>query len=341
MDLNLNKFKNVKQCVDEASKNLSIIDPKRICEYPIDCLNDFLLGIIPSELIIIGGDTGTGKTELVNSIALHNSRNGKKVYLISLEGDKDEVINRWKWEIICREYYKNPTGTMMHYSLFVTNRIKGIEKLIEKADEELNLLNGNLEIFDREFEFTVDTLTQQMELIKDDAQLIIIDHLHYFSLFDEETEARQISKIMKTIKKLTEEYKIPIVLVSHLRKKNKDRGLGDNEDFMGSSNIAKVASTAIIMNPCYEMNTFNSFATIFRVTKNRAGMKQNIGFCTYYDIRIRQYLPHYDLVKITQDNKASILKEEAYPLWTKELIRYKKANEIEQTQNYQDEEENQ
>jgi len=321
MALKLSKFKSIKECLQDAKNNLAQINPESICEYSVKCLNDFLLGIIPSELIIIGADTGTGKTDLVNNIALINAQKGKKVYLISLEGDKDEVVNRWKWNIICDEYYKNPTGIKMHYSLFTTNRIKGIDHLIDIAEKKLSEIDGHLEIFDRSFEFSVDTLTQQMELIKKDAQLIVIDHLHYFSLFDEESEAIQISKIMRTIKKLTEEYKIPIVLVSHLRKKGKDRGVGDNEDFMGSSNIAKVASTAIIMNPCYEMNLNDKFATVFRVTKNRAGMKQNIGFCVYYDINLRQYSKYYELIKITQNNQPYKIKEEDYPSWAKELMR--------------------
>jgi len=166
MELNLNKFKNIEQCVIEAKENLKSIDPNFICEYPVSCLNDFLMGILPSELIVIGADTGIGKTSLVNNIALVNAKKGKKVYLISLEGDKDEVVNRWKWEIVCREYYKDPSGVSMQYALFVTNRIPGIEKLCDIADEELSLLKDKLEIFDRSYEFTVDTLTQQMELIK-------------------------------------------------------------------------------------------------------------------------------------------------------------------------------
>ena len=321
---NFPKFINVSEALKRADERRKNIDPNSLCKYPLKCLNDFLFGMLPSELVVIGADAGVGKSQIAEDIAWINAKDKKKVYLISLEGDKDEVINRWKWKIICQQYYSDfewmSRGIRMAYALYVSNQIKGIEQLEQRAEEEIRSLQGYLEIFDRTVNFDVSTLVQQILSIKDDAQLIVIDHLHYFSLVDAENEATQISRIMRTIKDLTERYSIPVVLISHLRKKAKDRGVPDNEDFMGSSNIAKVASTAIVLSTLYEENRESEYATIVRITKNRQGIRSDIGFLTMFQLFKKEYNDDYRFVKIDSFNRLELLKEQEIPKWCQSFL---------------------
>lgn len=322
--MELKKFKKLSELVAFADERRRNINPHDICEYPLGCLNDFLFGILPSELVVVGADTGIGKTYFSNELAITNAKAGRKTYLISLEGDRDEVINRWKYKLIANEFYKNKYyGKTISYALFVTNRLTEFESFNDEANAEILKLEDKLEIFDKSNEFTIDTLTNQIELIKHDAKLVVIDHLHYFSMFDGENENAQISMIMKKIKMLTEDYGIPVVIVSHLRKKTKERGFPDNEDFMGSSNIPKVSSTSIIITHLPTMHKDGLYATGVRVTKSRNGMKSNIAFKLMFDITTQKYNDNYELLRVADSGLVFDMKEIEIPTWARKLMRTK------------------
>jgi len=106
--------------------------------------------------------------------------------------------------------------------------------------------------------------------------LLIVDHIHYFD-FETENENREMKEILKTIRKLNEVTRIPIVLVSHLRKKDR-RGaeiVAGGDEFHGSSDLVKIATKVISMGrggPLVNSNGIHStsvFETYFRIVKNR------------------------------------------------------------------------
>ena len=81
-------FYNLGEYIDESYDDWMKTKNSDILTYPMQFLNDTLGGIMKSELVVIGADSGCGKTELANHIAFHNAERGKNVYLFSLEGDK-------------------------------------------------------------------------------------------------------------------------------------------------------------------------------------------------------------------------------------------------------------
>jgi replicative DNA helicase len=286
------------------------------CKYPIACLNDFLYGILPSELIVIGADTGIGKSWLANEFARVNALDKKKVYLFSLEGDDNEAIDRFRYNIIAKEYFKNPDGRDMSYTNYLLGKVTIDLEWDKKADDEIIQMGDYLEIYDKSEGLTIESLTQQMSNIKD-ADLVVIDHLHYFYFRDDKPESTQITEIMRRIKDLTEINHIPVVLVSHLRKADKDRGIPDNDDLMGSSNIAKIAKKTILLNLDYSISNGNKYATIIRVGKDSYGMKSNIGFLTKFDIFTNCYEDDYKMVRIKHDGKYEFLPEEEFNFSTR------------------------
>ena len=303
----------VKQAIERQNRDLAKVNPNKLCKYSVKCLNDTLIGILPSELVVVGADTGIGKTQIANDTAKVNAMAKRKVCLFSLEGDKNEIISRYKYEIIAREYFKNPTGIPMSYLLYITNSLKGIEKMETRAEEELMQMDGYLRIYGkREHSLTIDTLVQQLERIKD-AELIIIDHLHYFSLFDETSEAQQLADIMRQIKDLTEQRGIPVVLISHLRRKTKDRKVPTNDDFHGSSSIAKHATTTILFTPHFEEKPTTGCPTIISIGKSRNGVRTDIGFRDIFDLNLRKYEDQYELVKIRPYSNPEVIPTEDCP----------------------------
>lgn len=304
------KEANIREVNSRAS-----FDKSKMPIYPVRFLNDACFGILPSELVIIGAGTGIGKTQFANDLAIANATQGKKVYLFSLEGHKDEVISRLKYKFICSEYYKNPNGIDMSYPKFLMGQIPELEKYEAKFEKEMEGLNENLFIYDRKETLGIENLIEKIGRINH-ADLIILDHLHYLSLEDS-FENSQITKVMRTIKDITELRSIPFVVISHLRKKIKERDLlPDNDDFHGTSNIPKIASTCITISPWHDFDNEKDqiSATLFRITKSRAGaQKKYIGLVSF-DRKLNKYSNKYKLCRIDKGELKQVEYED-YPSW--------------------------
>ena len=121
---------------DEESDFRLSIDPSTICTFGIKPLVDLLVGILKNDLVVIGADSGVGKSHLALDIAITNAINGKKVALFFIEGGAQEAIVRVKWKLISKIYYsKYKCGLDMDYRLWRMNMIENPE-LLKKIEEE-------------------------------------------------------------------------------------------------------------------------------------------------------------------------------------------------------------
>ena len=180
-------------------------DVKGLCSYGIRPLDDALVCINRGELVVVGADSGVGKTEMAIQIASHNAKLGKKVALYHLEGGYREAIARMKWKDICNEYYLNHSGKQLEisYQKWCVNleQDKLMLELESKVWTDYNERYGNnLFIHHQSEDLTItDFLASLLDFHSletaagaklNDAQrmggfdldLIVIDHLQYFSL---------------------------------------------------------------------------------------------------------------------------------------------------------------
>ncbi len=111
--------------------------------------------------------------------------------------------------------------------------------------------------------------------------LIVIDHLHYFSM-DGENMSVQIGNIMRNLKRITKKYKIPIIVVSHFRKRDISKD-PTSADLFGSSNIGKEANTTLFIVRDREDNDTRLIAW-----KRRVGGKK-IEFNLVYNSEVGEY----------------------------------------------------
>jgi len=320
-------FYNLEQYIDEAYMDWTATDPDQMLTYPIAFLNDALGGIMKSELVVIGADSGCGKTELANHIAFHNASKKKRVYLFSLEGDKYEAIQRQKY----KEYTQmvNRTGRKdmaISYRDFIQckNLPQGISEEILQLDELFKKKYSTLNIYNRESVLNIDLFEAHLDMLSTKADLIVIDHLHYFD-FQTSNEHSEITEIMKRIKQLQDKYRLPIVLISHLRKKEKGRVFPDKDSFHGSSNIVKQATTAIIIahatptteqdNKDYEEQIKNNiYATGVRIAKSRTGFSDKLLGVIDYDLNKKAYEKEY-LLSICGNQFITPMDKLNYPRW--------------------------
>ncbi len=326
---------------DEEQSRIDI-DSDKLCVYGIKPLDDALLGISKNELVVIGADSGVGKSELILDIARENAKNGKKVALFYLEGGHIEAMQRMKWKDICDIYYNE---RFKHEYIEMDFRKWALNKDVDKKIHEISaeVYNKNKDIYkDNLFFYPVSLDFKIEELLSSiidfhkltesklgpfkhegiyDLDLIIIDHLQYFSLNQVDNEITEITRIIREVKKITDHKNIPVILVSHLRKKGRDRGLPDQEDFYGSSNIPKIASTAITIAPDTKEDNLstNIFPTFFRVVKSRIGLRANYAMRCNFNLTRRKYDDFYQIFRL--DGLGNVVDKplnfEDLPKWAK------------------------
>ena len=294
--------------VDESMEVKSKMDASKVCEYHIPYLQDALTGIAPSELVVIGADAGSGKTKLAMDIGLHNASKGKRVALFALEGDRYEIAHREIYRRMCIALRKQgrSTPTYNQYIFNTCPECADVEAMVcerVKKDYQDRLL-----IYTRRNPLDKHSVVKHLAAIHDEVDMVIIDHLHYFE-FLSGLEHSEITDIMKQVKMLTDKYRIPIVLVSHLRKKGKDRVFPDDDDFHGSSNIAKQSNTNIIISPVTledfpyaEQVETNRFSTGIRISKARSGIQRRIIGVVDFDLTTRSYCKDYRIAEIKRDS---------------------------------------
>ena len=323
------EFHDWKEYVHDATVDLATTNGHDLVKYPIKFLNDALRGVFKSELVVIGADTGLGKSELVGAMAYTNAKKKKNVYVFSLEGDKYEFVQREKYRKILEIVEERNLGLNLNYRDYLANLY--MDELLDitvEVDKKLALAYDTLHIYNRNRPLDIKLLSAQLQSIHYDADLVIIDHLQYFDFFSN-NEHRELTEIMKRIQELKTLYRIPIVLVSHLRKKGADRFFPDNNDFHGTSNIAKQADTTIILSPIRFLNTQNEdneadnfsrevksgvYPTGVRITKCRTGMSQRIIGVVDYELSKRRYKDNYYLA-VCGNSGIFPMDKEMYPYW--------------------------
>ena len=186
-------------------------------------IDDLTLGLSEGELIIIAGPTSKGKTLLSMSISNNVAKMGGRVLFITLEMTKEELTSRYMfvndgWDT--EEFAVVSANTIFQENDELT--WEDIDGLIQNAKEEL------------------------------DVDLVVIDHLHYFSR-DLKNAAEELGRITMTFKKNAIRHKIPIILISHIRKLSKDEDL-DLGSLRGSSLIAQDSDIVLMVNRDPETN---------------------------------------------------------------------------------------
>ena len=329
----------LKEAIEREYQERMNYDPTKAVTYGVQCLDHALRFILPNELVVIGADTGVGKSELAIHIARSNAKVGKKVNLYYLEGGEIEFVRRFKWGDFLNAYYTKYTQHI-EYADWVTNQIPA--NIIN--DIELNILpkqyeeayGDRLSIHPMSNTFNIDDVhlslaDSLLEGVTDKRKmfgvdLIVIDHLHYFNM-DEIPGPNEIAKlntILIKCKTIADLHHIPVVLVSHLRKKSKERGIPDNEDFHGSSEITKKSSTSIIIAPGFrkDSNSTLIYPTYFRITKSRMGIKSNYVIMNDYDLRTRSYATNYEVYPINDKGfvAGEPFKKHEMPQWARRHI---------------------
>ncbi|MBA3916295.1 MAG: AAA family ATPase [Acidobacteriales bacterium] len=230
-------------------------------------------GIFPDDLILVGAPSGVGKTQLCCNIAHANLEDGKTVHYIALEASEHEIERRIKFPLVMDRYYGDPNrphlGKIEYTDWLLGRHAVELEPYETEAAEYFKHAYKGLHIHYKADRFDVNSLIESVTYCAKETDLIMIDHVHYFDL-DDENENRGIKQIAKTVRTLALEEQRPIILVAHLRKRdrNNDDLVAGLDEFHGSSDLYKIATRVITLSPG-KQTAGGDYETYFRIAKNR------------------------------------------------------------------------
>lgn len=292
----------------------------RLLTFGIDYLDDAMVGIMPNDLILIGAGSGSGKTQVCCNIAAANVANRKRVHYIALEAELFEIERRVKYNFFSKHFFADPLRprglNMSFQSWMMGDFFDSCEEYERKATIDMQEKFNSFFTFYKQEKFDLSDMIFTVTTCAEKTDLIIIDHVHYFD-YDDEKENQAIKAIAKAARSLTLEQGKPMILVSHLRKRDKfsNEICPGLEEFHGSSDLYKISTKAITLGPGGPVDG-GGFETFFRIVKNRfnGGVTRYLGKVIY---REGSYEKGYEIGSANQRREDGFVATDRhlYPEW--------------------------
>jgi replicative DNA helicase len=174
-------------------------------------------GLHSSDLIIIAGRPGMGKTSLAMNIAEHVAvYENKPVALFSLEMGRDQLLLR----------------ILSSISAVPQNRLRDSRYL--KSEEWIELTKASAKIYDAPL-YIDDTAgispmeirakLRRLALRERDLALVVVDYLQLMKIKTRiDSREQEISEISRSMKAIAKEFKIPVIALSQLNRNVEARG---------------------------------------------------------------------------------------------------------------------
>lgn len=197
-----------------------MLHTKVLCEFPIKFLQDKLYGICTNDLIVIGCDSGTGKSTLSRMITRQARKNNCPVVLYSLENAPDTFVT----EEVMLEYSKD-TGDWMDNRRFEImhaldpDKYKKYRQIVFNRSEEKNTDGLPYLVVHEQVakgDWSIDRLLNSMkEEVEKGYKLFVIDHLDVLVQKDELADTK---RSMDELWNLVQEKGLAIITFSQIVK---------------------------------------------------------------------------------------------------------------------------
>jgi replicative DNA helicase len=295
-------------------------------------LDDALGGIYPNDLIVVGAKPGFGKSQLVSLIAQSNAKQKRRVHFFALEAERREIERRVKYQVLADKFFSaqvRPPVRLNYMDWYYGKLDQHIAHLEREIDGEIGELYSTLNVFYRTSgQFTEQDFMRRFFAIKDETDLAIVDHLHYFD-YEDDNENRAVKSIVKTTRDCALIASKPIILVSHVRKidRRMKQLIPEIEDFHGSSDIGKIATKAITIAPDPNPQKGTQRKTYFSILKCRAdGSRTRAVALLGFNLSKQRYEDEYHVGSLSADGTEFIPFEgDDVPFWAKRAINAKKS----------------
>lgn len=279
----------------------------RSVPFNVSFLDDIAFGILPVDLVVIGAETGAGKTTLGMLFGLMSARKGLRVTHLALEAYKNELEQKslhrkmaqlaWEREVPGRHRFSY--AAWMHGRCRDVQDAVGADAIRELACDLENLTTGY-----RSSSFGVEDVEPTLRSMAKESDLIIFDHLHYVDL-DGTNENRAMKRLITTMGAVVNDIETPVITIAHLRKKQggstKSSLVPDFHEFHGSSEITKVATKVVTLAPARDRPSKNPYIanTYMAFEKDRLAGKTSYVALVGFDMRTTQYGDTYELGRLS------------------------------------------
>ncbi|MDR3128030.1 MAG: replicative DNA helicase [Bifidobacteriaceae bacterium] len=247
-------------------------------------LDEKIHGFANGQMIVIGARPGVGKTAIAVDIARHiGIRNEQEVYFISLEMSNEELYSR----ILSAESNVKHTKFLKPSSLNQNDwqRLRTAQQRIENSPLYIESPPG----------ITIPELRAKARQMKQQKgiKLLIIDYLGLITALDPSMSRVQIiTEFTRSIKILSKELDIPIILLSQLNRESEkraafgsqtnsavDRSEPKMSELRESGSIEQDADVVLLLHrsslPASDNDTYSNEAKLI-VAKNRRGAQGSV-----------------------------------------------------------------
>jgi replicative DNA helicase len=252
-----------------------------------EVLNEYTLGLQPSELTIIAARPSMGKSAFALNIATNVAKMKDKPYVafFSLEMGSDQLVSR----MLAAE-------SRVHGNKIRTGHLSNTEwRQLSFAQEILSKLNI---VFDDSGTVKINDLRQKCRKLKQEKRLdlVIIDYLQLLSGSNPGVNrVQEVSEISRVLKEMAREMKIPVIALSQLSRnvERRDDRKPVMADLRDSGSIEQDADIILFL---YRDDYYNPKTTDrpnqvdIYISKNRQGATHTDGFrlsfnkpCSYFE----------------------------------------------------------
>ena len=256
-------------------------EEKESIAYPWEGLNKKLYGMRKGELVTLTGGTGLGKSSVTRELEHHLIKNTQdNVGIIALE----------------ENWLRTADGIV---SIEANDRIYLSEKRSKYTEEELHTLfdkaieKGRVFIHAHLGATDIDEIFSKLRyiIVGCECDWVVVDHLHMLvNVLTEGDERRGIDMLMNRLRSLVEETGVGMILVSHLRRAQGDRGHEKGiqvslSHLKGSQGIAQLSDCVIALERNQQAeNPEEANITKVRVLKSRYTGDTGMACSLKYDI---------------------------------------------------------
>lgn len=325
IDSHINLDKSLREDFDNSIFRLRDNHKKKL-PVGVKPIDEAIGGMAKNDFLLIGARSGAGKTQLAMNIAKNISNEGKRVYFIALEAYVGEITDRILKDKVNDIFHRIPElrERMRRERLskedLTKEEILTSDFLADHSNEIQNELNKcrNMYVRYNTDTFSIDDVKREIITAKKEGMdIIILDHIHFVDL-PGKNENQELSEVIKAIRRCALASEIPIILIAHLRKGDKQSKsiVPEIEDFQGTSNLFKIPTKAILLAPALEhMREGEGIVpTFIRIAKNRIdGSRTRYTLLANYDLKLSTYQDQYQLGYVNGKNEFK--QAEEIPNW--------------------------
>jgi len=278
------EFVTMSDIVEMGYKELVATNANQVISFGYSWLDDKLVGIFPSELVVLGGESGTGKTALATNI-IYKASKKVKCGIYALEDRlPDYGIKALFYEVnkIKKNYEAGSKGYW--WNDFRLNEIRDIQYPRYLEEARASLKNDNIFFAKVNEMMSIDLLeTLVYDQISKGIKLFLVDHLHYFDMSSkEDSKADYVEKIMVRLKTLLNKTGASMILIVHYKKlEGKKPGIDSFKD-----------SVAIPQNANYVINLWRERSS------DKANATEQLGD----RIIEKKFITHFMIPKVRNPN---------------------------------------